>query len=125
MQRQLLIALFTFATLALAAQSPLRSRNMKFEQTPVQRSKVALTGLEPHASLVNPNLPLLTGERSALESTAGETVYDLQSNSSTPNRLEKTVDGTLYATWTFGIESANGYPDRGTGLNTRHIVDGW
>ncbi len=63
----------------------------------------------------NPNLPLLN--RSLGENTIGETVYDLQSNSSTPNRITKLADGTLYGTYTFGTDAAGGYPERGTGYN--------
>ncbi len=117
MKRQLLITLFAFTTLALAAQSPLRSRNMKFKQTPMERTKQAFTGLETSAQASNPNLPLLSGNRSALESTLGETTYDLQSNSSTPNRLAKSADGTLYGTFTFSTEPS-AWTDRGTGFNT-------
>ncbi len=90
---------------------------MKFEQIPVVREKKALTGFEPTSSTVNPNLPLLTGVRSALESTLGETVYDLQSNSSTPNRLVKKADGVLYGTYTIGSEPIPASPDRGSGFN--------
>lgn len=123
MQRQLLIALFTLTTLALAAQSPMRSRNMKFKQTPVERSKKALTGFETFGQVGNPNLPLLTGNRSALEATLGETTYDLQSNSSTPNRLEKLADGTLYGTFTYSSE-ASAWTDRGTGFNSYNSFTG-
>jgi Secretion system C-terminal sorting domain len=90
---------------------------MRFKQTPLERTKQALTGLEPSAQASNPNLPLLSGNRSALESTLGETTYDLQSNSSTPNRLAKSPDGTLYGTFTFSTE-ASAWTDRGTGFNT-------
>jgi hypothetical protein len=117
MQRQLLITLFTLTTFVLAAQSPMRSRNMKFKQTPVERTKQAFTGLETSTQANNPNLPLLSGNRSALESTLGETTYDLQSNSSTPNRLAKSLDGTLYGTFTFSTEPS-AWTDRGTGFNS-------
>lgn len=116
MQRQLLIALFTITTLALSAQSPLRSRNMRFEQKPMPRNKVAFTGTEPMAQgAINENLPVLN--RSTNEQTIGETVYDLQSNSSVPNRIFKRDDGSLLATWTYG-NTAPGYAERGTGYNT-------
>ncbi|MCC6727323.1 MAG: T9SS type A sorting domain-containing protein [Saprospiraceae bacterium] len=122
MQRQLLITLFAFTTLALAAQAPLRSRNMRFEQTPVKRDKVALTGFENQHFTSNPNLPVLSN-RSALESTLGETTYDLQSNSSTPNRLDKLANGNLYGTFTYSAE-ASAWTDRGTGFNSYNAVAG-
>lgn len=47
----------------------------------------------------------------------GQTVYDLQSNGSTPtNRMEVFSDGTIGATWTRGTGPA-AYADRGTGYN--------
>ncbi|MBK9013682.1 MAG: T9SS type A sorting domain-containing protein [Saprospiraceae bacterium] len=99
----------------LAAQSPLRSHNLRFKQEPMPRNKVAFTGMEAVGQVANPNLPLL--DRSLGETTIGETVYDLQSNSSTPNRLTKLADGTLFGTYTIGFDAAAGYPDRGTGYN--------
>ncbi len=115
MQRQLLIALFTITTLALSAQAPLRSNNMRFKQEPVSRDKVAMTGFEPVSQTANPNLPTL--ERSLIEAILGQTTYDLQSNSSTPNRLAKLPDGTLYGTYTYSNEPS-AWTDRGTGFNT-------
>lgn len=99
----------------LAAQSPLRSHNLRFKQEPMPRNKVAFTGMEASGQVANPNLPLL--DRSLGENTIGETTYDLQSNSSTPNRLTKLPDGTLYGTFTFSKE-ASAWTDRGTGFNT-------
>lgn len=47
----------------------------------------------------------------------GNTVYDLQSNTSSPsNRIEVFSDGTIGATWTYGT-GAPSYANRGTGYN--------
>ncbi len=47
----------------------------------------------------------------------GETRYDLQTNTSTQNRIVAYDDGTIGATWTMGFEDGAGYPGRGTGYN--------
>jgi len=47
----------------------------------------------------------------------GTTRYDLQSNYSVASRLFKRADGTMSATWTYGIDNVNSFPDRGTGYN--------
>lgn len=46
----------------------------------------------------------------------GETWYDLQSNSTMPNRIYAFDDGTIGATWTRGMTPTS-YADRGTGYN--------
>jgi len=56
-----------------------------------------------------------SGERVA-DLVIGETKYDLQSNSSMAQRLYMFDDGTMAATWTFGMNDPN-YADRGTGYN--------
>jgi len=51
------------------------------------------------------------------ESEIGGTIYDLQSNGSSPsNRLHLFSDGTIGATWTRGT-GPTAYADRGTGYN--------
>lgn len=51
------------------------------------------------------------------EETIGETKYDLQSNSACQNRFWVYEDGTKAGTWTYAVQDAGGYPDRGTGYN--------
>ncbi len=114
MRKHLLIAVLSIFTVALMAQSPLRPQHLKLQQQPAPYKQKAFTGAEP-ATHVNPNLPFI--DRTEVEVEVGQTFYDLQSNSSTPRRLASHTDGTRYATWTRGMESASGYPDRGTGLN--------
>ncbi|MBU2650897.1 MAG: T9SS type A sorting domain-containing protein [Bacteroidetes bacterium] len=50
------------------------------------------------------------------EEVIGETVYDLQSNYSSQNRLYLFEDGTIGGTWTMGFTTTS-FPDRGTGYN--------
>jgi hypothetical protein len=50
------------------------------------------------------------------EQLIGTTRYDLQSNSTDQNRLHVFDDGTVGATWTFGLSDPN-FADRGTGYN--------
>lgn len=50
------------------------------------------------------------------EEIIGETVFDLQSNYSSQNRLYMFEDGTIGATWTMGFQTTT-FPDRGTGYN--------
>jgi hypothetical protein len=51
------------------------------------------------------------------ETQIGNTVYDLQTNSSVQNRLFVYPDGTIGATFTYGQNDFNNFPDRGTGYN--------
>lgn len=55
--------------------------------------------------------------RGETESLIGETIYDLQTNYSTCNRMYNGGDGDLTTVWTMGFDVANGYPDRGTGYS--------
>jgi hypothetical protein len=50
------------------------------------------------------------------EEDIGETFYDKQSNRAVANRIYCYPDGTMAATWTFGM-NATGFDDRGTGYN--------
>ncbi|MBC8489378.1 MAG: T9SS type A sorting domain-containing protein [Bacteroidetes bacterium] len=68
----------------------------------------------------NSNGVYVPGAKSAslLEDTEiGTTIYDLQTNSSTQNRMYLYDDGFMGAVWTMGFNTAN-WPDRGTGYNT-------
>lgn len=51
------------------------------------------------------------------ELIAGETVYDVQTNSSLGNRMWLFGDGTAAAVWTMGLGSNPAGPERGTGYN--------
>lgn len=59
------------------------------------------------------------------EAEIGGTVYDLQSNTSSPsNRIEAFSDGTIGATWTYGTV-APAYANRGTGYNYMNSSGEW
>jgi hypothetical protein len=124
MIKQLLLFTCLIASLSLNAQSQLGPRQLPFQQKAMPSKKTALTGAEPMAtgSHQNPNLPLLSPSfRTEVEETVGQTIYDLQSNSSTPRRLASNADGSIrYATWTIGNNSGSGYPDRGSGINIQN-----
>jgi len=50
------------------------------------------------------------------EEMIGETVFDLQSNYASQNRIYLFDDGTMGGTWTMGYDEV-AFPDRGTGYN--------
>ncbi len=52
-----------------------------------------------------------------IEHTIGMTVYDLQSNTFLNNRIFRYDDESIGAVWTMGMNSGNGFQDRGTGYN--------
>lgn len=51
-----------------------------------------------------------------VETLIGSTLYDNQSNASVANRIYAFPDGTVAATWIFGLANPN-FADRGTGYN--------
>lgn len=51
-----------------------------------------------------------------VEDTIGESIYDLQTNASSQNRIFVYDDGAIGATWTRGVEES-AFEDRGTGYN--------
>ena len=56
-------------------------------------------------------------DKSIMEETQiGSTLYDLQTNSLTQNRIYKFDDGTISSVWTRGM-NATAFADRGTGYN--------
>ena len=61
-------------------------------------------------------IPMLTPSKTVNVTYAeiGQTVYDLQSNSSVDHRMHLWPDGTIGTTYTLGLQST-AYPDRGTG----------
>lgn len=49
------------------------------------------------------------------ETLIGDTKYDLQTNSTSQQRIYRYPDGTIAATWMLGYQDVSGFPDRGTG----------
>ena len=63
-----------------------------------------------------PGMPAYKNTQLIEEATIGNTRYDLQTNTSTQNRIHYYDDGTIGAIWTMGIADPN-FADRGTGYN--------
>ncbi|MGM0567322.1 MAG: T9SS type A sorting domain-containing protein [Bacteroidota bacterium] len=61
-------------------------------------------------------IPYSPSRLSINETDIGQSVYDLQSNSSVNNRFTRFQDGSMAAVWTMGFESPS-FADRGTGYN--------
>jgi hypothetical protein len=74
----------------------------------------------PVNSLVIPSRPanILTASWPSYPELVGHTVYDMQSNASVQNRLYLYPDGMMAGIWTKGMNSAESFPDLGTGYNT-------
>ncbi|MFU8843550.1 MAG: hypothetical protein ACNA7V_07065 [Bacteroidales bacterium] len=63
--------------------------------------------------------PVVPGNKNTVvieEDIIGSTRYDLQTNTSIQNRIHVYDDGTIGATWTFGLNDP-AFADRGTGYN--------
>jgi len=70
-------------------------------------------GLEPNAYV---------SDRGA-DIVFGESIYDVQTNSTIPRQIDIFPDGTMGAVWCRGFTTAGNYPDRGTGIN--HFDGAW
>lgn len=69
------------------------------------------------STIVNSLRPPVSQTAKAYTNTViGSTGYQLQTNSSICNRLIKSADGTLSASWTYSAQQT-GWTDRGTGYN--------
>lgn len=111
MRKFLLIAFVSLFSLSTFAQSPMMAQKDRLSKikmtktTPVFESTLNFTGeVQENA-----------GERGT-DVVIGNTVYDLQSNSSLMQRTYMFPDGTISATWTMGTVPT-AYPERGTGYN--------
>ena len=62
------------------------------------------------------NSPWIKNISTPIETTIGESLFDLQSNSTMQKRMYVWQDGTIGVCWTFGNQSP-AYADRGTGYN--------
>jgi hypothetical protein len=71
---------------------------------------------KPASFTQTPALPAYKDMSLVDEEDIGNTRYDLQTNSSTQNRLHVYPDGTIGAAWTMGLADP-AYADRGTGYN--------
>ncbi|HSW67795.1 MAG TPA: T9SS type A sorting domain-containing protein [Bacteroidales bacterium] len=74
--------------------------------------------LDPVGALYNNNLiPRSVATTSIDMHVIGNTIFDLQTNSSTQNRIYLYDDGFIGGTWSFGLLQP-GFADRGTGYNS-------
>ncbi len=118
MTKHLLLISCLFGCLHATAQTQVRPQQVPFHQVARPRLAPALTGSETLPA-VPAHANHLLFQRSDQEVTIGITVYDLQSNSSTPRRLATNADGVRYGVWTIGNNAGSGYPDRGSGFNSQ------
>ena len=112
MKKLLLFSFVSFFVFGSIAQNriPLRSniKSASLKRTPAVEK-------DPMAKQVGEMLYLNHGKSaSLLEEEIGQTVYDLQCNNNVENRTWIYADGTMAATWTYGI-SAPSFAERGTG----------
>ncbi len=80
----------------------------------VAKNKVAVPDYqEPYLNATNPIVAADKGQ----DIVVGNTMYDLQSNSSVPRHIWVWEDGSIGTVWTRGMDNPPGCPDRGTGYN--------
>lgn len=115
MKKTLLFTFALLASLALIAQDYTRP------VTPKALKDISLVKKTPTAEMeaapVKQSNPSVKSVTTINEETIGETRYDLQSNSACQNRMYLYDDGTVGGTWTYAVQDAGGYQDRGTGYN--------
>lgn len=113
MRKLLLITLSLLVSVGVFAQQS-RARVAKSMQN-IAVEKLA--AIDETANLQTTVNPYVSARVIPYEAEIGGTVYDLQSNGSSPsNRIEFFNDGTIGATWTRGT-GPTAYADRGTGYN--------
>jgi len=111
MRKILLIAFVSLFSLSTFAQSPMMAQKDRLSKikmtktTPVFESTLNFTG----------EVQEYAGERGT-DVVIGNTVFDLQSNSSLMQRTYMFPDGSISAVWTRGTTPTS-YPERGTGYN--------
>lgn len=111
MKKFLLLSLGIFIAFGLSAQKINPKSQAKFTTT---HDKVVANSFE----FTKVFSPVVQNKASLAEDIiAGETRYDLQTNSAVQNRIWIYDDGTIGATWTMGFEEGASYPGRGTGYN--------
>ena len=114
--------IFTLTLTAMYAQhKPLIKVNSDLAkiQEYVDHSVPLHTGFETVLPGVpGPQHPIFASSRTASEVVVGKTVYDLQSNASSDDRIVNFGNGDVAAVWTIGFDDAGSYPNRGTGYNS-------
>lgn len=135
MKKQLLFGVALSVCFAAVAQNrtvkPLRADNAKANQA-VKVDKSLMT-VQPadefsnyYKSATPVNRPVKTTSTLS-EAVVGKTYYDLQTNRSVMNRIQRYSDGTTATVWTFTSQTT-GWTDRGAGYNYNDgtdLVNGW
>jgi len=120
----LLLLIFVFGTATIynvqAQRKPFKNNEYLkpvLKPTPLTGSEVFMLPQKQDINIFNSN------RMAPIEREIGSTWYDLQTNSSTQNRVMKKADGTIAATWTMANLVDDGFSDRGTGYNTNASGD--
>lgn len=110
------LVLFAFTLLVTTAVFAQQAR-VKVPQSMKNIAVQKMAAIDETTNLQTTVNPYVHSRIIPFESEIGGTIYDLQSNGSSPsNRLHMFSDGTLGATWTRGT-GPTAYADRGTGYN--------
>jgi len=106
-------------TLALVVSAGIFAQQARIKATPSMQ-KMAIekkAAIDETANLQTVVNPYVSARIIPNEAEIGGTIYDLQSNGSSPsNRINMFSDGTIGATWTRGT-GPTAYADRGAGYN--------
>ncbi len=85
-------------------------------QAAFNTKKLAKTPLPDFEPYVKDN-PSASAINKGADIVVGHTKFDVQTYGGTPRHIWAWDDGTMGIVWTMGMESDQGYPDRGTGYN--------
>jgi len=115
MKKILVLALAATVGLSTFAQQPLGVTSSKIKDVAVKVSTAAQVHKQS-ALLELPVNPTVKSSLTSIETEIGNTKFDFQTNGSMPQRIYEYNDGTIGASWAFGLTNPN-YDDRGTGYN--------
>ena len=114
MKKLLLFVLaISFVSVGIAQVSQVSPKAWYKNVKAVKGEKIAEQDMPSYQVEVNPTV----NNSRELDVVVGETMYDLQSNSTMANRIYAFDDGTISAVWTRGMDDPPSCPDRGTGYN--------
>lgn len=109
--------LLSLIALSLVFSAAAQKNRVKATQSMLKMSAPKHAAIDETTNLTNTVNPYVSRGIPQNEAEIGLTVYDLQSNSTSPsNRMEVYSDGTVAATFNRGT-GAPSYADRGTGYN--------
>lgn len=114
MKRFYTIFLATIIGLAVMSQNSKLEISNEFSKMGLEQSRFSI--LDDFPENQNNNFAATFKDGDWSETNIGTTVYDLQTNTSSQNRIYLHDDGSVGATWTIGMTQTS-FPDRGTGYN--------